>query len=86
MADRYDQFKTGPVSPAIGGFAVTPDDDTDLTEIPRALYIGGAGSLDVTMMDGTNLTFAGLSAGAVLPIRPSRILETSSATGIVALY
>jgi hypothetical protein len=52
----------------------------------RALYIGGAGDLAVTMHGGTNLTFVGLSAGTILPIDARTILQTgTTATAVVAL-
>lgn len=73
--------------PATGGEAVTPSDSADLTNESRGLYVGGAGNVAVTMKDGTPLTFVGVPAGSLLPIRVSRVKATNTtATSIVALY
>lgn len=67
--------------------AVTPNDSADLAYIARGLYVGGAGTLKVTLEDGTNLTFGAVTAGSLLPIRVSRVWSTgTSATNIVALF
>lgn len=52
----------------------------------RAVYVGGAGNLAVTMWDGGNVTFTGMAAGTWLPIRARTVLNSgTTATGIVAL-
>lgn len=68
--------------------AVTPHDSTNLTDgITRYLYIGGAGNLVAVRKDGTTVTFNGVLAGTVLPIRVIRVNATSTtATNIVAIY
>lgn len=66
--------------------AITPDDDTDLAAPTRSIYVGGAGDVAVRNAAGDDITFAGVPAGAVLPIVTSRVLETgTTATGLVAL-
>lgn len=73
-------------SPASRAEAVTPSDSTDITRNSRGIYVGGAGNLAVTMVGGGNVTFVGVAAGTILPIRVSRVLSTSTtATSIVAL-
>lgn len=52
----------------------------------RAIYVGGSGNLAVTMWDGGNITFSGLPAGALLPIRVSAILNSgTTATNVIGL-
>jgi len=52
----------------------------------RAIYVGGAGDLAVTMWGGGDITFTGMAAGSYLPIRARTILSTgTTATDIVAL-
>lgn len=81
--NRYRYTESALDSPATGAFAVTPDDDTDLTELPRALYIGTEGDVAV-ILDGITLTF--VAASGILPIRPSRVMDTNTtATDIIAL-
>ena len=77
----------GMSSPANDASAVTPSDTAPLTYVSRALYIGGAGNLVVTMQGGGNVTFSAVPAGTVLPIRCSHVRSTSTtATLIVNLY
>lgn len=74
-------------APAMGAAAVTPLDGTDLANISRSLYVGGAGNMVVTMQDGNDVTFSGIPAGAILPIRVTRVKSTgTTATNIVSLF
>lgn len=61
--------------------------DTNTIENTRALYIGGAGNLKVTMVEGGDVTFVGLAAGTVLPVQVTKCWSTgSTATSVLALY
>jgi hypothetical protein len=83
MADTYKYDYNNMASVAS---AVTPDDSTDLTEVAKGVYVGGAGTLKVDMGDGGTVTFSGLSAGVFLPIIVKRIYATgTTATNIIAL-
>lgn len=88
MADAIENFSAGPDSPAWTAAAVTPSDSVDLTRTAtRALYIGGAGNVVVVMSGGGTVTFTGVLAGTILPIRVDRVNATSTtATNIVAMY
>lgn len=71
--------------------AVTPHDTNTLDPKPRALYVGGAGTVVATMLGKDGTTSSEVSfvcqAGAILPIRPSKIKSTgTTATSIVGLY
>jgi hypothetical protein len=71
---------------AYGAFAVTPDDDADLDFVTLGLWVGGAGDVAVVMESGDTVTFEAVTAGTLLPIRVSRVLETDTdATSIVGL-
>lgn len=74
--------------PAVSAASVTPNDSTDLAFTPtRALWVGGAGNINVDMADGTTVLFSGLAAGTLLPIQVKRVrATTTTATLIVALY
>jgi hypothetical protein len=67
---------------------VTPNDSTDLGNVTRGVFVGGAGNLNVNMAGvGTEVTFTGVPAGAFLPICVSRIRSTSTTcTNIVAFW
>lgn len=85
--DDYAYFAIPLSGPAVGGAAVTPDNDNDLTRVTRGLWVGGAGAVAVTTADGTALTLSGVAAGSLLPIRVSRVKSTgTTATLIVALW
>ena len=86
MADNFATFQGGLSSPATGAVAVTPHDTNALAATTRAVYVGGAGALTVTMANGVNATFAAVPAGTTLPIRVTHVLATgTAATSIVAL-
>ena len=88
MADAFTNHESGLDSPAKNAAAVTPNDSTDLTTAARGLYIGGAGNVVVDMVGtGSTITFTGVLAGTILPIRVTRVRSTSTtATNIVALW
>jgi hypothetical protein len=82
------------------GYAVTPSDATDLQfrtystvggahayEACTAIYVTGAGNVNVNLASGGTAVLTGLSAGQIVRVNASRILSTSTtATGIFALY
>ena len=77
----------GMTSPANDATAVTASDTVPLVYVSRALYVGGAGNLSVTMQGGGNVTFVAVPAGTVLPIRVTHVRSTSTtATSIINLY
>jgi hypothetical protein len=88
MADQFETLSSGLESPATRAAAVTPSDSTDLATVARALYIGGAGNVVLDTAGGdTSVTFTGLAAGTILPVRVARVRSTSTtATSIVALW
>jgi hypothetical protein len=74
-------------SPADNATEVTPNDTTPLTYVSRGLYIGVTGNLSVTMQGGGNVTFVGLPAGTVLPVRVTHVRSSSTtASSIINLY
>lgn len=74
--------------------AVTPSNSTTYgsrstppTEDICAIWVGGAGALNMVDQDGNTTLIAAVPAGTLLPISPFQILATSTtATSIVALY
>ena len=85
MHDNFSKNNKGLTAPADRAVAITPNDSTDLADVPRAIYVGGAGNI-VATINGGDVTFNGAQAGTILPIRPTRIKATgTTATGLVAL-
>ena len=74
----------GSLDSARDAFVVTPDDDTDLAQVPRALYVGTGGDVAVTFPSGS-VTFTNVPNGTILMIRPLRVLEATTATEILGL-
>ena len=84
MADRAP-FQDSAIAPAHWGVAVTPSDATVL-QTTKALYIGGAGNVAVTMAgDGATVTFIAPPVGTILPIAVTKVRAATTATNIVAL-
>lgn len=79
--------------PARSAIAVTPDNDTDLTNKDysgaagcRALYIGSAGDVEVITLAGDTAVFANVPVG-ILPIQCTRVkADNTTASSILALY
>lgn len=86
--DTFDAFQIGLDAPAESAAAVSPSDSTELTNVSRALWIGaGSGGLHVLMADGSEVTFAGIPVGTLLPIRVRKVFNASTtASSIVALW
>ena len=87
MTEKFAGRAESIAAPAAHGFAITANDGADLPSETRAIYVGGAGSLAVVLVSGDAVTFAGLTAGTVLPVRAVRVKATgTSATQLVGLY
>ena len=87
MTDTFQRHSRGLTSPPEQAMAVVPADGTDLACVTRAVYVGGAGDLRVRMQGGAEVTLAAVPAGALLPLRVTRVLAAgTSATSIVALW
>lgn len=85
--DQQAGLSEGLSGPADNLVAITPSDSTDLANVSRAIYVGGAGNIVVTPAGGGSNVTLTVVAGAVLPIRVSRVLSTgTTATGLVNLY
>lgn len=67
---------------------VTLDDAVDIpTGSTHAIYVGGAGNVVAVQENNVAVTFTGVPAGTLLPIRVKRINNTlTTATAILALY
>jgi hypothetical protein len=86
MPDDFAGQQPGLDSPAASAEAVVPSDAAPLAAPARALYVGSAGSLRVVMLAGQTVSFAGVQAGMVYPLRVTQVLATgTTAGGIVAL-
>ncbi|MEM6711376.1 MAG: hypothetical protein AAF590_03750 [Pseudomonadota bacterium] len=80
-SDPFSSHMAGLESPASDGFVIVPSDSADLSSVTRAIYVGSGGDLVATMKSGTSITFTGLLAGTVLPIRVSAVAATGTSAG-----
>lgn len=86
MTDLYRTQSPSLMSPLIGGFPVTPSNDTDLPSVTREVFAVAGGTINAVWQDGS--TFAAtIGAGERVPWRLARILATgTTATGIEGFY
>lgn len=83
MSAQPWSFANAPGGPFRKAGGVTPSDTDDLPYETGAVFVGGAGSL-VAVIGGTEVSFAAVPAGTVLPILCTRIKSTgTTATSIV---
>lgn len=86
MPDRFKNHSASLESPAMHGFAITPSDSAELTQPTRALYVGVAGDLGVTLVSGAELVFANIPSGTLLPVRARAVKATgTTADSLVGL-
>lgn len=86
MTDLFANHAPSLQGPATDAFAIIPNDATILGQATRALYCGSGGSLSVTMLSGTTVTFNSLADGTLLPIRAAKVLATgTTASSILGL-
>ena len=88
MADKFNNFSDSPLAPARRAVGVTPHDSNALSNVPKGLYVGGAGNIVCRLVDDSaDLTFAAVPSGVILPIRVSYVRASgTTATSIVALF
>lgn len=83
MADRYGDFSSSVSAPAERSTPIVPGDG-ELAFIPKAILVGGAGTVVGQLkQDNADRTFV-LQAG-YHPLRFKIIRAASTATGLVAL-
>jgi hypothetical protein len=78
----------GEIAPANIGEAVTPHNATNFTlGVCEGIYVGSTGNVSVVFADDTAITFTGVPAGVILPVRAKRVNSTNTtASAMVALY
>lgn len=88
MADNFAHFADSPQAPATRAVAVSPHDGNALSDIPKALYVGGGGDLMLRgINDSADQLWKAVPTGTILPFRAQYVRATgTSATQILALY
>lgn len=85
MSDPFESDYVNLTSPAVSHFMVVPSDAADLSVRPRALYVNAAGTVALQDREGTVVSYD-VVAGAVLSIRPLRVLSTGTTAQLIAWY
>ncbi|WP_108815697.1 spike base protein, RCAP_Rcc01079 family [Loktanella sp. Alg231-35] len=85
MPDPFDTDYVNLTSPAVAQYLIAPDDGADLPVRPRALYVNTAGTAVLVDNDGEAISYE-VAAGAVLSIRPVRVMATGTTAQLVAWY
>jgi hypothetical protein len=84
--DPFQSFGDSVGDPARRAYAVTPNDAAELTPLPKALLIGGSGTIVLRAVDSQADVTIPVGAGQIVPIRASFVRATgTTATQIVAL-
>lgn len=67
-------------------YAAVTKSDTTIIDGCRSLYVGGAGDVVLQTIAGVSVTFTGVPAGTILPVRCQKVMAATTATSIVALF
>lgn len=89
MADNFAFVSDGADMPARRLLAVTPNDSTDLTDIPKALWISAAGTVNLVAASdvaNTGTPMGTLAVGTIIPVRVRRVRATGTTATVIALY
>ena len=76
---------TFPMFPGDAG-VVTPSDVFNFTE-PSVIFAGSGGTIRVLTAQGSDVTFASVQAGAILPVQVVRVFSTTTdATDMIRIF
>lgn len=64
-------------------FAITPDDDNDLAQGVRAIWVGNTGDLALMGSDDNVEVFENVPSGYLFIASPKRVMEATTATGLI---
>lgn len=82
--DRFTENNLYGTAPLTRGVSIVPDNSNELAFRPRAVWVGTAGALTV-ILGGNTITFVGVPAGTLLPIRPDLIRTTGTTAGNILI-
>jgi len=84
IADIFKWLTKTLESPVEHAQDIAPGVDTDLAQPSRGIYIGGTGSLKVTLLGGEVRTYDNIAGGITHAKRVTKVWGASTATGIKA--
>lgn len=85
--DKFEHVADGLTAPAEESFAITPDDNAELPQVTKALYIGDGGDITLrTSRSATDTVFRNLPTGSILDVRVSAVRASgTTASNLVGL-
>ena len=91
MADRFGPLGDTVSSPATRATSIVPNDATDLTDMPKGIYVGTGGDIAMIGLNApagaTGVVWKNVPAGSLIPFRARRVLATgTTAANICLLY
>lgn len=85
-SDAFGHFSDSPSAPARRAYAINPHNQTMIEPLPKALFVGGGGTLTLRAVDSDADVTIVVSGAQILPVRASHIRAAgTTATGIVGL-
>ena len=86
MKDEFSGYEEGLTSPAVAAETISPSDTEMLDFVTRAIYVGQAGDLNVTLKSGDTVLLRSMQGGVFYPLRVTQVLAAgTTATDIVGL-
>ena len=87
MTDFFKDHMTGLDSPARSAAAITPNNETGLANVTRAIYVGTGGDLEVVMQGGETVVFPGIPDGSILPVCVTQVRALlTTASDLVGMW
>lgn len=87
MVDPFKTRADSVFAPSRNPFSITPDDQAQISPLPKALYIGVGGDVTLRGVDGADdVVFKNLAGGQVLDVRAQFVRASgTTAQDIVGL-
>lgn len=74
------------INPWVWAFAITPSDSTNLSSVPREIYVWVGGNIAVTFVEWGTVTLLNVPDGGRLPYRVNKVFSTwTTATNLIAI-
>lgn len=64
-------------------FAITPSDNDDMVPAVRAIWVGNSGDLSLMGSDDNVEVFENVPSGYLFIASPKRVMEATTATGLI---
>ncbi|CAN5262320.1 hypothetical protein BH10PLA2_BH10PLA2_00550 [soil metagenome] len=85
--DDFAGASYGLVAPYKHAASISPDDTNELSNVTRAIYVGGNGNIVLITLAGETVPFIGVVVGTFLPVRARQVkLTSTTATNLIALW